>query len=154
MRPLLVLLLLIEMSLTSLAQGLAERTKQYNLEDGLAIRGYDPVAYFTANKAIEGNRRISLSQQGVTYYFTSELNRNIFSKNVSKYEPQYGGWCAYAMGEYGKKVEVDPETFKILDGKLYLFYNAYFNNTLNRWNENEAKLKINADKNWSDFLKK
>ena len=74
----------------------------------------------------------------------------MFLKNPSKYEPQYGGWCAYAMGSAGEKVEINPETFKIIDGKLYLFYNAYFNNTLKSWNKEETKLKSQADTNWKN----
>ena len=72
-----------------------------------------------------------------------------FKKNPAQYEPQYGGWCAYAMGDSGEKVSIDPETFKVLDGKLYLFYNKFFNNTLKSWNKDEAKLKKSADANWS-----
>ena len=73
-------------------------------------------------------------------------------KNPAKYEPQYGGWCAYAMGAKGEKVSVDPKTYKIVDGKLYLFYNRLFNNTLEDWNENEAKLKNKADANWVNIF--
>ncbi|HZE82850.1 MAG TPA: YHS domain protein, partial [Puia sp.] len=64
------------------------------------------------------------------------------------YEPQYGGWCAYAMGKDGSKVEVDPGTFKIVNGKLFLFYNRFFNNTLKTWNKDEDHLHKNADNNW------
>ena len=71
-----------------------------------------------------------------------------------KYEPAYGGWCAYAMGNSSEKVEVDPETFKIIGGKLYLFYNFYFNNTLKSWNKNETGLKTKADGNWNKFISK
>jgi len=113
------------------AQSVTKRTKEFNLEKGLAIQGYDPVAYFTQKKAVKGKTSIATTFEGVTYYFTSNENKEIFKKNPSGYEPQYGGWCAYAMGANGEKVEVDPETFKIVNGKLYLFYNAYFNNTLN-----------------------
>lgn len=74
------------------------------------------------------------------YYFISKANKDEFLKNAAKYEPQYGGWCAYAMGANGEKVEIDPETFKIVDGKLYLFYHSFTNNTLNTWNKDEAGL--------------
>jgi hypothetical protein len=56
------------------------------------------------------------------------------------------------MGASGKKVEVDPETFKIIDDKLYLYYNSYFNNTLKTWNKNERVLKANADMHWSQLI--
>lgn len=126
----------------------ALRLKNFNLQKNLAIQGYDPVAYFTQNKAVKGNRNIAANAEGVIYYFSSTANKNLFLKDYKKYEPQYGGWCAYAMGSTGEKVEIDPETFKILNGKLYLFYHTWVNNTLNKWNADENKLKANADKNW------
>jgi hypothetical protein len=86
------------------------------------------------------------------YYFSSAENKEAFKRSPSKYEPEYGGWCAYAMGKNGEKVNIDPETFKILDGKLYLFYNKYFNNTLTDWNKDETNLKKKADANWPKFL--
>ncbi len=120
-------------------------------KNGLAIEGYDPVAYFSKQKAIEGKKELSLVMNGVTWYFSSPENRELFKASPAKYEPQYGGWCAYAMGETGEKVEVDPETFKVLNGKLYLFYNKYFNNTLKSWNKDEVNLKNRADINWAKF---
>jgi YHS domain-containing protein len=124
------------------------RQKHFNLEKGLALRGYDPVAYFRQGKALKGKKDISAVHQSVTYYSASSENRAEFKANPSRFEPEYGGWCAYAMGESGEKVEVDPETFKIVDNKLYLFYNKYFNNTLKSWNKDEVRLKKNADVNW------
>ncbi len=132
----------------------SDRTKQFNLGDGhVAINGYDPVAYFTERKAKEGSKSIKTDYKGVTYYFASEKDKNLFTANPANYEPEYGGWCAYAMGAKGEKVEVDPETFKIVDGKLYLFYNKFFNNTLKSWNKDEVGLKKKADKNWSSIYK-
>ena len=122
--------------------------KHYNLEHDIAIKGYDPVAYFKQNKAVRGKKEISTSYKGVVYYFSNAADKEIFAKNPSAYEPQYGGWCAYAMGSSGEKVEIDPETFKITDGKLFLFYNAYFNNTLKSWNKDAVNLKKKADTNW------
>ena len=125
------------------------RKKHFNLEkNGLAIDGYDPVAYFKSNKAIKGKKEFTASFQGVIYYFSTNDNKELFLKNPTVYEPQYGGWCAYAMGKEGDKVSVDPETFKIINGKLYLFYNRFFNNTLTSWNKDETNLKSNADTNW------
>ena len=124
------------------------RKKHYNLEGGLALDGYDAVAYILQKKAIKGSKDQAVFYQGVTYYFSSVANKEEFKKNPSRFEPEYGGWCAYAMGEKGEKVSVDPKTFKIIDGKLYLFYNKFFNNTLTDWNKNEVNLKKKADGNW------
>jgi YHS domain-containing protein len=136
-------------SILSFAQdGGALRKKHFNLDGGIAISGYDPVAYFTQNKAVKGKKDMAVYHQGVTYYFSSAANKDLFKSNPSKYEPEYGGWCAYAMGEKGEKVSIDPETFKIVNGKLYLFYNRFFTNTLKDWNKNEAELKAKADANW------
>jgi YHS domain-containing protein len=124
------------------------RKKHFNAEKSIAIQGYDPVAYFNQNKAVKGSKQFSASADGIIYYFSSAENKDLFVKDYTKYEPQYGGWCAYAMGATNEKVEIDPETFKIINGKLYLFYHSWVNNTLNKWNKNETNLKTNADKNW------
>ncbi len=129
------------------------RTKEYNLDDGVAIKGYDPVAYFTIHKAVRGKKDFSYTYQGVTYHFATLADEQSFEANPVKYEPRYGGWCAYAMGHEGTKVEVDPETFKIINGQLYLFYNRFFNNTLKTWNQDEPRLLSQADKNWQKILK-
>jgi hypothetical protein len=68
------------------------------------------------------------------------------------YEPQYGGWCAFAMGDSGDKVSISPSTFKIIDGKLYLFYNSFFNNTLKTWNKNQKDLNKKATINWKEII--
>ena len=126
------------------------RKKNFNTEkNGLAIKGYDPVAYFESNKAIEGKSSINLLIDGITYYFSTPQNKELFRANPSKYEPQYGGWCAYAMGATNEKVEIDPATFKITNGKLYLFYHTWLNNTLTKWNKEEISLKNKADINWT-----
>jgi hypothetical protein len=126
------------------------RQQQFNVsKDGLAIRGYDPVAYFTRGKAVEGSKEINWMVSGITYRFSTTQNRDLFKADPGKYEPQYGGWCAYAMGASGDKVEVDPETFKITNGKLFLFYHSWVNNTLNKWNADEANLHGKADVNWT-----
>ncbi len=121
---------------------------RYNIDkNGLAILGYDPVNYFLGS-AKKGSPSYSLKHNGITYYFFSSNNLELFKKSPSKFEPMYGGWCAYAMGATGDKVEIDPETFKIVDGKLYLFYNTFFNNTLLKWNKDEKNLNKKANDNW------
>lgn len=123
-----------------------------NLDDGLALEGYDPVAYITENKAIEGAKQFSTQYRGATYRFRSAENQRAFQNNPEAFLPQYGGWCAYAMGASGEKVDVDPETFKVRNGKLYLFYNRFFNNTLVKWNENEKVLESQADRSWNKII--
>jgi hypothetical protein len=128
-----------------------KRTEQFNIEKNIAIQGYDPVAYFKLGKPIKGKKEFAVKADGIIYYCSSMENKELLVKNYKMYEPQYGGWCAYAMGSSGDKVEINPETFKIIDGKLYLFYNALFNNTLKTWNKDEPNLKKNADNNWKKF---
>lgn len=147
MKVFLSVLLVSMVSFQAFAQA-SKRQQEFNLESGLAIQGYDPVAYFVAGKAIEGKKELSVFFEGVKYYFSSPSNKEAFIKNPRRYEPQYGGWCAYAMGATGEKVSIDPETFKILDGKLYLFYHSWTNNTLPKWNKDEANLKASADRAW------
>ncbi|HEY4156071.1 MAG TPA: YHS domain-containing (seleno)protein [Puia sp.] len=130
----------------------AFREKQYNLEAGVGIKGYDPVTYFSPGRPQKGAKNISFPWHGITYYFSSDRNRETFRANPEKFEPQYGGWCAYAMGHDGSKVEVDPETFKIIKGKLFLFYNRFFTNTLKSWNQDEGNLHARADANWQKFI--
>ena len=139
--------------ITAFAQGAsALRKKNFNLDGNTAIDGYDPVAYFKSNKAIKGKKDLAVFHQGIIYQFSSDENKEEFKKNPSKYEPEFGGWCAYAMGNDGEKVSVDPGTFKIVNGKLYLFYNKFFNNTLKSWNKDEANLKTRAEANWQKIF--
>lgn len=152
MKILLTILLLFSVS-PGFSQTDLFRTKEFNLDDGVAIKGYDPVTYFTTGKAEKGKSSFSTSYKGVKYHFSNASDLNNFLANPEKYEPQYGGWCAYAMGHDGSKVEVDPETFKIINGKLFLFYNRFFNNTLKAWNQDESKLHTQADANWQKLLK-
>lgn len=140
------------LSITVIAQDGTIRKKHFNIEDGVALQGYDPVAYFKQNKAVKGKKELGLSVESITYYFSNAENREEFRKSPSKYEPEYGGWCAYAMGHKGEKVEIDPGTFKIVGGRLYLFYNKYFNNTLKDWNKDENNLKAKADGNWQKTI--
>src|SRR5258708_26352479 len=120
--------------------GVALRKKQFNTPEGIDIKGYDPVAYFTGSKAIKGSKDQAVVYEGITYYFSSAANREAFRKDPARYEPQYGGWCAYAMGNDGSKVEVDPGTFKIVGGKLFLFYNHWVTNTPKSLNKDEDNL--------------
>jgi len=120
----------------------------HNTKKGYAAEGYDVVAYFD-NQALKGHQEYETTYDGVKYKFANEDHLNRFLENPEKFIPQYGGYCAYAIGQSGKKVGVNPETFEIRDGKLYLFYNAWGTNTLELWLKEDAKvLRQKADKNW------
>lgn len=153
MKPIQILLTLLFCNLI-FSQNSTLDVKHLNIEEGIALSGYDPVSYFVSNEPKLGDKKLSVKHQGVIYHFSSQKNKDTFLKSPTSYLPQYGGWCAFAMGDYGEKVEVNPKTFKILDGKLYLFYNSLLNNTLKSWNKNEKKLKAQADKNWAKTISK
>ena len=147
--PITILLLL---SFTTVySQSEALRQKHFNVKNKLALEGYDPVSYFNG-KPIEGKSDLIYVDKGITYRFSTQANLTTFKANPEKYEPAYGGWCAYAMGENGEKVKVDPETYKIVEGKQYLFYNFWTTNTLEDWNKSEKKLKETGDRNWSKIV--
>ena len=94
-----------------------------------------------------GKKELSAEHHGVTYYFASEENRKLFSEAPEKYLPTYGGWCATAMAK-DEKVEVDPTNFKVTNGRLFLFFKAFYADALKEWNKDEANLTTKADANW------
>ena len=124
------------------------QTIDYNTKKGFVAEGYDVVAYFN-NDAIEGSKIYSTTFDGVKYKFSSQKNLDTFLIHPESYIPQYGGYCAYAVAKSSEKVSVNPETFDIRDGKLYLFYNSWGNNTLEKWKKENVKgLQKKADSNW------
>lgn len=147
----LILFLLLFIELPGWSQTDAVRTRHFNLKKQIALDGYDPVSYFD-HKPTEGKFELKYSFKGVLYLFATTQNLTKFKTTPEKYEPAYGGWCAYAMGETGEKVKVDPETYKIIEGKLYLFYNFWGNNTLTDWNKKEKILKTKGDQNWNKVV--
>jgi len=100
--------------------GVVGSTSPINLDaSGLALRGYDPVAYFDTGKPMRGVAKITASYGGARYLFATKGHRKSFLNNPTKYLPQFGGFCAVGTS-FGEKVDVDPETGKIVNGKLYL----------------------------------
>lgn len=123
----------------------------FNLQKGYVAEGYDLVAYFE-QKAEKGNSKFETEYKGLAFRFSSNQNLKKFNANPEQYLPQYGGWCAYAMASEGEKVKIDPKTFEIRDRKLYLFYNAFFSNTLESWlEEGPEDLVRKANQNWNKF---
>ena len=144
--PLLFLLFfLVKTSITNAQQNLSK--------SGLAVSGYDLVSYHSA-KPVKGTAEHKVTHRDAVYYFKDQANKEAFKKDPEKYLPQYGGWCAYAMGANGKKVSINPESFTLEEGKLYLFYKTAFTDTRKKWIGKTAKLKEKANRNWSDILQK
>lgn len=119
----------------------------------IANGGYDLVAYFTDNAAEKGNTEYTADYHGVKYQFSSGDHQRLFEASPEKYLPVCDGYCAWGVAEKGKKVPVNPMTYKIIDGKLYLFFNGDFNgkqfNTLTEWNKNQEQLLNELPAKWS-----
>jgi YHS domain-containing protein len=126
-----------------------------NLEKGLALGGYDPVAYFPegGSKPVKGDAKLAVERSGVRYLFASVEHRQLFVAQPERYRPRYGGWCAYAMAD-GEKVEVDPKSFLVNAGRLYLFYQGLFNDTRKKWLKDPLKLASDANREWQALLGK
>lgn len=123
--------------------------KQYNLSaEKTAIQGYDPVAYFETARAVKGLSDFTSTYRGVTYHFATEANRGRFADEPDMYLPAYGGWCATAMTE-GRKVGIDPASFKVTQGRLFLFYKGWRGDALKEWNKDEPALTRKADEHWN-----
>jgi len=126
--------------------------ENYNLKKGFMAEGYDVVAYFE-NKAAKGNDKFTTEFENAKYKFSSAENLKSFLKNPEMYVPQYGGYCAYAVAVKGEKIGINPKSFQIIDGELYLFYDSWGIDTLEKWNEEGGrKLKKQADTNWEKIM--
>jgi len=113
-----------------------------------ALDGYDTVAYFKVNKAVEGLSKYSTEYKGATWLFSSKENLHAFVAAPEKYAPQYGGYCAYAISK-NKTASGDPELWSILDNKLYLSYNQ---DIVKKWDKDKNNIVVNANKNWPKVL--
>lgn len=119
----------------------------YFAEDGVAIRGYDPVAYFDQGAPVAGSAEHSLDWQGVTWHFASAENKRAFQANPEAYAPAYGGYCAYAVAK-DKLASIDPTAWKIVDGELYLNYSQSVQDT---WEQDIPGYIEKAEANWPDL---
>jgi len=109
--------------------------------NGVAIRGYDTVAYFTQSKPVEGMEQFSTQWSGATWRFSSQENLDLFVTEPEKYAPQYGGYCAYGVAQESL-VKIEPDQWTIVDGKLYLNYNEKLNK---QWREDTSGFISTAD---------
>lgn len=117
-------------------------------DQGIGLMGYDPVCYFENNPQ-KGVENISCVYQGIQYFFINGIHKYQFELSPEKFLPQYGGFCATAMSE-GKIFPVNPETFSISNGKLYLFYDGEGGNMKSLWDKEEKARLQQADKNWTE----
>ena len=127
----------------------AESAGDVNQIDGISLHGFDPVAYFTQNKAVKGEPVLTASYQGVTYQFASKEGQAAFQADPAKYVPQYGGFCAFAVSK-GVKADIDPHAFAINDGKLYVNYSE---KALQAYQGDVKGNTQNANHNWPDVAK-
>ena len=111
---------------------------------GLALKGYDPVAYFADGKPVRGKPEFSASHEGATYRFASAANRSAFLAAPARYAPQYGGYCAYGMAS-GYKAPIEPDAWTIVEGKLYLNYSQ---SVRSRWSADIPGYIRKAEANW------
>lgn len=122
----------------------------YFSHDGLAIRGYDPVAYFIDQAPVEGKKEFTYQWQGTEWRFKNEANLSAFKANPEKYAPQYGGWCAYGVSQ-NHKSPTDPSAFTILNDKLFLNYSPKVKSI---WSKDTKGYIEQAEVNWVELKTK
>ena len=140
--------LLVAMGLIIVPQAWAKT--YFSTNPGLAIKGYDPVAYFILGNSRLGTNEFQLEWNGAKWQFISAANGEAFKSNPEKYAPKYGGYCAWAAAQ-GYTAEGDPEVWRIVDGKLYLNFNRAVQEN---WFKDIPGFIKKADKNWPGILKK
>ncbi|MBY0451952.1 MAG: hypothetical protein K2P92_02880 [Bdellovibrionaceae bacterium] len=133
--------------ITFLSLSLAWADSTANIRKGVMLYGYDPVTYFKDGKPQKGKESIKADVGGVTYLFANEENKKAFVAEPKKYEPQYEGWCATAVAG-GYKYDIDPENYKITDGKLYLFYKGFLGDAKKDWVKDEPAQIKKANVQW------
>jgi len=142
---------LVALAASGLAPGVAQaaQSKIYKgFASNKAVSGYDPVAYFTEGKPVKGSKKHLLKYEGADWYFASQANLELFKAEPTKYAPQYGGYCAYAVG-IGQTAKGNPKNWDIVDGKLYLNYNRKFQK---KWNKDQASYIERGNANWPSVV--
>lgn len=139
------------MPIVSATPALADKAPIWtSLGSNVAIRGYDPVAYFTNSAPVLGSSSFKANYQGAKFHFANAANRAAFVANPARYAPQFGGYCAWAVSQ-GYTAGIDPNAWAIVGGKLYLNYNRTIQA---RWQADQANLIRIGNQNWPLVLKK
>lgn len=135
---------------TATSQPIAEATRfaHFDLKHGVALQGYDPVSYFTQGTALRATGTIRHTYRGIQYFFRCEKHLNIFKTTPQAFEPQYGGWCAFAMSQNGQKTRANPKVFAIHEGRSYFFADA---TAREQWLESQRRQR-QADQHWIALL--
>ena len=149
MKKLILSLIVATLALPLFAQT-ASKTLLNLDKTGVAIQGYDPVAFFTDKKPVKGDQKFLVKHAGAIYFFASKEHKDLFKADPAKYTPEFGGYCAYGVSR-NKLVEIDVDAFQIVDGKLLLQYSKGVRDDFNKDTKgNLAK----ADANWVGLLDK
>ena len=130
------------------AAAIAQKPEIYADRNG-AIRGYDPVAYFTDKASVKGSDKFSYAWKGATWRFASAENRDLFAASPEKFAPQYGGYCAFAVAQ-NSLARIDPQAWNVVDGKLYLNYSLKVREA---WAKDSPGYIRKADANWPGVLR-
>ena len=117
---------------------------------GVAIQGYDPVAFFTDNKPVKGDQKFLVKHDGAIYFFASKEHKDLFKADPAKYTPGFGGYCAYGVSR-NKLVEIDVDAFQIVEGKLLLQYSK---GVRDDFNEDAKGNLARANSNWTGLVAK
>lgn len=142
-------LLLVFLAVAALST-LAPAKELLNLENGVAIQGYDPVGFFTDNRPVKGSAQFQSEYHGAKYYFSSVEHKAAFDKEPAKYEPQFGGYCAYGASR-GKTVPIKIETWEIVNGRLLLQYDL---DVKSKFDKDPQGTLRKADENWPGLVEK
>lgn len=123
-----------------------------NLDDSnVALQGYSPVSYVDDGVAVEGSPDHKVEHNGIVYYLTDRAQEQRFLENPGRYEPAFGGWCAFGMS-VDKRFRIDPKMFKIVDGRLLVFLNDLETDARSLWDQgDDAELIAKAEAAWRDF---
>jgi YHS domain-containing protein len=146
MKKLLTLLIVLaSMATTATAKNLLNLDR-----NGAAIQGYDPVAFFTENQPVKGNPQFESEYHGAKYYFASAEHKAAFDKEPAKYEPQFGGYCAYGVS-HNSRAPIKIEAWQIVNGRLLMQYDL---DVKNEFNKDQQGTLRKADQNWPGLVEK
>ena len=140
--------LLLGLALVSAPLEAAEKAVNTTLFGNLAVNGYDPVAYFTDKKPVEGSKQFAVEWNGATWRFASASHRDLFKAEPVKFAPQFGGYCAYAVSK-GETANIDPKAWSVVNGKLYLNYDKEIQTM---WEKDKPGYITKADGHWPKLI--